>query len=171
MPARYRRSVSNRRMARPRRVIPIRISGVLLPSLPAAGGTIIGQDLLSGFGAEATDAGFTVLSSHVQLTPNVAGTLNDTLTIAIGRCRNGDFGTNVAGGLSPSTTNYRWHTWKGYAFNGTWTASGGNTLHLATRIRYRVGADFDGFGLFVTSGALGAATQLRVWSTTFVALP
>lgn len=131
----------------------------------------MGQDLLSGFGQESTDAGMIVLSTHVQLTPNVAGTLNDNFTVAVGRCRNGDFGTNVAGGLSPNTTNYKWSSWKGFAFNGQWTASGGNTWHLSARPRFRLGADFDGFGLFITSGPLGAATQLRLWSTTFVALP
>lgn len=157
-------------MARPRRIIPIRITGALLASIPV-GGALIGQDLLSGFGAESTDAGMTVLSSHVQLTPNVAGTLNDVLTIAIGRCRNSDFGTNIANGLTPNDANYKWHAWKGFAFNGSWTAGGGNTLHISTRRRCAIGADFDGFGLFIVSPALGVATQLRCWSTTYVALP
>lgn len=131
----------------------------------------MGQDLLSGFGQESTDAGMVVLSTHVQLTPNVAGTLNDTFITAIGPARNTDFGTNVVNGLTPADTNYRWHAWKGFAFNATWTGAGGNTLHLSSRRRHRIGADFDGYGLFITTPALGAATQLRLWSTTFVALP
>lgn len=114
----------------------------------------------------------TVLGTRFTLTPNVAMGLNDTLTVAVGRCRNVDFGTNVVNGLGPATGNYKWFYYHGFAFNGTLTINGGNTIAGRVRTRYKIGADFDGYGLFLTNpGAVAGATQYRLWSTTWVALP
>lgn len=161
--------MGRRPISRTRRIVHVTINQSLLPSLTT--GQFLGQDLLANFANLTTDAGFTVLRTRIVLTPNVAPALNDAVTVGIAKCRNTDFGANVANGLTTSTTTYGyWHYLEAFTMNGGLVRGGGNVITISSRRMARIKEDDDGYGLFITSNFV-AATQFRLWARTSVALP